>query len=254
MRPLILISNDDGYAAEGIQSLIQILRGTGDLIVVAPDSARSGASLSITNTTPVKYNKISEEPGLTIYSCTGTPCDCVKLALDYLVPRRPDLIVGGINHGDNAATNAHYSGTIAITIEGTLKGIPSIGFSTCAFKSREDFTRLKSPILNIVKKVLSQGLPPHVMLNVNFPSCEKFSGIRICRMGMGDWYDEWTEREHPRGGKYYWIGGYFKGYDSDDEATDLWAIDHGYIAVTPITLDFTAYSAMSAIATTLSAE
>ena len=252
-RPLLLLSNDDGFDATGISVLIEILRDLGDIIVVAPDGGRSGSSLSITGTVPVKYNKEREENrkivegkelgSLTVYSCSGTPCDCVKMALEFLLPRRPDIVIGGINHGDNAATNAHYSGTIGIAIEGTLKEIPSVGFSSCAFSGADDFKRLAAPIREIVSMVLANGLPDKVFLNVNFPSCEQFKGMRICRMGMGDWIDEWIERDHPRGGKYFWIAGSFKSYDGDDPSTDIWALDNGYIAITPITLDFTAYSA-----------
>lgn len=252
-KPLILLSNDDGFDAAGIRALIKMLRPLGDIIVVAPDGGRSGSSLSITGTVPVKYNKEYELEGkeddgnrlgaLTVYSCSGTPCDCVKMALEFLLPRKPDIVIGGINHGDNAATNAHYSGTIGIAIEGTLKGIPSVGFSTCAFSDEQEFARLKDPICHIVQKVLRHQLPEKVFLNVNFPAQFPFKGTRICRMGMGDWVDEWIEREHPRGGKYFWIAGSFKSYDGQDENTDIWALNNGFIAITPITLDFTAYSA-----------
>ena len=252
-KPLILLSNDDGFDATGIRVLTSILRPMGDIVIVAPDGGRSGSSLSITGTVPVKYNKEIEEPAseedgkrmgsLTVYSCSGTPCDCVKMALEFLMPRRPDIVIGGINHGDNAATNAHYSGTIGIAIEGTLKGIPSVGFSNCAFKKPEDFNRLADSIKEIVGLILENGLPDKVFLNVNYPDCEVFKGTRICRMGMGDWVDEWIERDHPRGGKYFWIAGSFKSYDGDDKDTDIWALENGYIAITPITLDFTAYEA-----------
>ena len=249
-KPLILLSNDDGFDATGIGALIKILRPIGDIIVVAPEGGRSGSSLSITGTVPVKYNTEYEEEGgkegsdfgsLTVYSCSGTPCDCVKMALEFLMPRRPDIVIGGINHGDNAATNAHYSGTIGIAIEGTLKSIPSVGFSSCAFSNEEDFLRLDKHICHIVKNVLKNGLPEKVFLNVNFPDHFPFKGTRICRMGMGDWVDEWIERDHPRGGKYFWIAGSFKSFDGHDETTDIWALNNGFVAITPITLDFTAY-------------
>ena len=245
MRPLILISNDDGFDALGITSLIEMVREIGDVIVVAPDGGRSGTSLSITSTVPVRYSKVKEEEGLTVYSCSGTPCDCVKMALEFLMPRRPDIVLGGINHGDNAATNAHYSGTVAVAIEGTLKNIPSVALSSCAFKHKDNFMRLTDCVQTIVRRVLEKGLPEKVFLNVNFPATETFKGVRICRMGMGDWVDEWIERDHPRGGTYFWIAGDFKSYDSDDSQTDLWALDHGYVAITPISLDFTAYDAFS---------
>lgn len=252
-KRLILLSNDDGFDATGIKVLINILRPLGDIIVVAPDGGRSGSSLAITGTAPVKYNKEYEEASdsfngkthgsLTVYSCSGTPCDCVKMALEFLMPRKPDIVIGGINHGDNAATNAHYSGTIGIAIEGTLKGIPSVAFSSCAFSDKQDFQRLNDAIYNITKRVMENGLPDKVFLNVNFPANYPFNGTKICKMGMGDWVDEWIEREHPRGGKYFWIAGNFVSYDGHDEATDIWALNNGYVAITPITLDFTAYEA-----------
>lgn len=242
-RPLILLSNDDGVGAMGLEALISIVRDLGDVIVVAPEGGRSGASLSITTTIPVRYKKIREEAGLKVYSCTGTPCDCVKMALENLVPRKPDLILGGINHGDNAAVNAHYSGTIAIAIEGTMKEIPSIGLSSCAFRREGDFLRLSGSIRRMVSRVLSEGLPYRTYLNVNFPDVSEFKGTRICKMGMGDWINEWVECEDPRGGRYYWMAGSYENYNREDTTTDSWALEHGYIAVTPITLDLTAYSA-----------
>ena len=129
IRPLILVSNDDGYRAKGINELMYILGEVADLVVVAPDGPRSGAGASITSEVPLKYELVSESEGLQVYKCNGTPVDCVKLGLDKIVPRRPDLVIGGINHGDNSSVNVHYSGTMGVVIEGCLKGIPSIGFS-----------------------------------------------------------------------------------------------------------------------------
>ncbi len=242
MRPLILISNDDGVDAMGMKALVEIVRKLGDVVVVAPDGGRSGSSLAITTTVPVRYHLVSEEEGLQVYSCTGTPCDCIKMALEKILPGKPSIILGGINHGDNAAVNAHYSGTMAICIEGTMKDIPSIGFSSCAYKREGDFLRLKHDIRNIVSRVLTHGLPPQVYLNVNFPKAGKFKGVKICKMGLGDWIDEWVECEDPRGGRYFWMAGSYESYNPDDSATDTWALNHGYIAITPITLDQTAYS------------
>ena len=243
MRPTILISNDDGVDAMGIKALVDIVKEIGNVVVVAPEGGRSGASLSITTTVPVRYKQLKHEEGVDIYSCTGTPCDCIKMALEKILPGKPDIILGGINHGDNAAVNAHYSGTMAICIEGTMKDIPSIGFSSCAFKREGDFMRLGKEIRHIVKRVLESGLPPQVYLNVNFPKTSKLKGIRICKMGLGDWIDEWVECEDPRGGKYFWMAGSYESYNPDDEDTDTWALNNGYTAITPITLDQTAYGA-----------
>lgn len=243
MRPLILISNDDGFYAEGIKALTEIVKELGDVVVVAPDGGRSGASLSITSTVPVRYRKEYSMDGVTVYSCTGSPCDCIKMAFEKILDRRPDIVLGGINHGDNAAVNAHYSGTLAISLESTIKGVPAIGFSSCALSGYERFLQCREPIYKIVKSVIAEGLPAGVYLNVNIPDCDTYSGIRLCKMGKGDWIDEWIEREHPRGGTYYWIAGHYESFDSDDDSTDTWALNHGYVAITPITLDLTAYSA-----------
>ena len=166
------------------------------------------------------------------------------MALEKILPKKPDIILGGINHGDNAAVNAHYSGTMAICIEGTMKDIPSIGFSNCAFKREDDFMRLAPYIRHIVKQVLAKGLPRQTYLNVNFPDVPEFKGTRICTMGLGDWIDEWVECEDPRGRRYFWMAGSYESYNADAERTATWALNNGYVAITPITLDNTAYGAM----------
>lgn len=138
-RPLLLLSNDDGVNAKGIQELIAALRTVADLIVVAPDGPRSGSSGAITSERPLRCTKMRQEPGLIVYKCSGSPVDCVKLALHALVPRKPDMVIGGINHGDNSSVNVHYSGTMGVVIEGCLKGIPSVGFSLCNHSADADF-------------------------------------------------------------------------------------------------------------------
>ena len=220
MDKLIFLSNDDGYSAEGINQLAEMVREFGDVFVVAPDSGRSGSGM-----------------------CTGTPDDCAKMAFEKLLPRVPDLVIGGINHGDNCAVNAHYSGTMAIALEGCLKGVPSIAFSSGKMEQDADFSYMTEMVQKIVKMVLENGLPTGVCLNVNMPNVEQFEGLKICKMGMGDWHEEWQERDHPRGGKYYWIAGYYAPHE-EEKGSDTWAFNHGYVAVTPIQLDLTAYSFM----------
>ena len=158
-RPLILVSNDDGYRAKGINSLLGVLKEFGDVIAVAPHTGRSGKGCAITSEVPVKLTKVHSEPGLEIYSCTGTPCDCIKLGCHAVVPRKPDLVVGGINHGDNSAVNAHYSGTMGVVMEGCMKGIPSIAFSLCSHDADADFTPTFDVIRKVVRNVLERGLP-----------------------------------------------------------------------------------------------
>ena len=250
MDKLIFISNDDGYDAGGLKQLAEMMREVGDVFIVAPDGGRSGASMSISSHDPVMNTFILHEEGtptrgsLTVWACTGTPNDCTKMAFEKLLPRRPDLVLGGINHGDNCAVNAHYSGTMSIALEGCIKRVPSVAFSSGRTASDADFTYMKDVVMRIVRMLLTEGLPQDVCLNVNVPDVEPLKGIRICKMGLGDWHEEWQERDHPRGGKYYWIAGYYAPHDENDEASDSWAFGHGYAAVTPLQLDMTAYETM----------
>ena len=184
-KPLILISNDDGYHAKGINSLIDMLRDIADIIVCAPESARSGFATAFSATIPLRLKLRRDEVGMQMWSCNGTPVDCVKIALQELfADRLPDMILGGINHGDNASVNVHYSGTMGVTLEGCMKYIPSIGFSLCDFSSDADFEPLRPYVRQIVQKVLNEGLPKGVCLNVNFPKLTEFKGIKVCRMAM----------------------------------------------------------------------
>ena len=253
MEKLIFISNDDGFMAEGVNQLAEMVRPFGDVFVVAPDSGKSGASMSITAHHPVinkfiRHEEGNEEKGsLTIWSCSGTPNDCTKMAFEKLLPRRPDLVLGGINHGDNCAVNAHYSGTMSIALEWCIKHIPSIAFSSGKTASNADFSYMKATVQKVVQRVLEQGLPTEVCLNVNVPDTDTLKGLKICKMGMGDWYEEWQERDHPHGGKYYWISGYYAPHDKEDKESDTWAYEQGYVAVTPIHIDMTAYDAIEQI-------
>ncbi len=239
MKPLILISNDDGINAKGLHALVVMLSPLGNLFVVAPDRARSGASCSITSEYPIKQTLVKSEDGLTMYSCTGTPADCVKLALDQMLGRQPDLIVGGINHGNNATINIHYSGTVGIAIEGTLHGIPSIAYSLDNQSADADFAPLTSYIRRLTSLVLEKGLPFGSCLNVNFPSAQAFAGTRICRMAYSSWIDEYTLCNHPHGEHYYWLGGECINDEPDESDTDSWALERDFIAITPIKVDAT---------------
>ena len=243
-RPLILLSNDDGYRAKGINELITILRDIADLVVVAPDGPRSGASAAITSVHPLQYIQISDTEGVAVYKCNGTPVDCVKLGLSSIVPRRPDLIIGGINHGDNSSVNVHYSGTMGVVIEGCLKGIPSIGFSLCDHDEDACFEPCYPYILRIVTEVLEKGLPYGTCLNVNFPKMEAYKGIRICRQTDGVWTKEFEPCQHPKGGHYFWLTGVYQNNEPEAEDTDHWALDHGFVAITPTQIDMTAYGLM----------
>lgn len=243
-RPLILISNDDGYLAKGINSLVDMVRDLGDVIVCAPDSSRSGFSRAFTMNT-LTMNKVSTEPGLNIYRCSGTPVDCVKMAYHQVCPRKPDLVLGGINHGDNASTNAQYSGTVGIVIEGAMKGIPSIAFSLCDYSPNADFEPMRPLVRRLVKKVLAEGLPHYTCLNVNYPLTDKEAEPRLCRMAYGHWRKEVEKRTHPSGHMdYYWMTGFYQNDEPEADDTDAWALAHGYASVTPLTVDLTDHEAL----------
>ena len=246
-RPLLLISNDDGYQAKGIRELVKMLSDYGDILVCAPDSARSGYACAFSCTTPLTLTLQEKRPGVEVWSCNGTPVDCVKMALAELCPRRPDMVIGGINHGDNGSVNTHYSGTMGVVLEGCMKYIPSVAFSLCDHRDDADFEPLRPLIRQVTERVLRDGLPQGVCLNVNFPLVETFKGVRVCRMAKGTWGNEVTKCHHPRGYDYWWMVGTYTNDEPESEDTDNWALNHGYVAITPTQIDVTAYSALDLI-------
>ena len=246
-RPLFLISNDDGYKARGINFLAELLAPIADIIVMAPDGGRSGMGCAITSKDPVYYSLVSQREGLSIYRCSGTPVDCIKMALHEFPDRQPDLIIGGINHGDNSGVNVHYSDTMGIVIEGCMKGIPSIGFSLDNHSPEADFEPLRPYILQIVNQVLEHGLPEGTCMNVNFPATPIYEGVKVCRMARGEWTQEWEEHPHPRGGNYFWLVGSFCLRDDHPHDADRPNLTEGYVAITPIQIDMTDYRMMEEI-------
>ena len=243
-KPLILVSNDDGITAPGIRNLIQIMNELGDVVVVAPDGPQSGMGHAITIEGILRADEISVDKGpQREYSCSGTPVDCVKLAVNVVLHRKPDLIVSGINHGSNASINVIYSGTMSAAVEGSLEGVPSIGFSLCDFNWDADFEKAHLYIKKIAQRVLEEGLPRGICLNVNIPKYngEPYKGIKVCRQTKGNWEEEFDSREDPRGRNYYWLTGKFVNYD-EQEDTDEWALANNYISLVPINSDLTAYS------------
>ena len=246
MRPYILISNDDGVSARGINFLVDVLRPYADILVVAPDGPRSGGSCAITSTVPLRYTLLRKEEGLEVYSCSGTPVDCVKVAMNEIVKKEPNLVVGGINHGDNSAVNAHYSGTMGVCYEGAMQGIPSIAYSLDNHSSEADFTPLADAIVTITQKVLAEGMPEFSCLNVNFPQGREFKGIKVCRMTKSRWTKETKACVHPTTGKpYVWLVGNRENLEPEQTDTDIWAMAHGYVAVVPVTLDCTHYDLLN---------
>ena len=246
-RPLLLISNDDGYQAKGIRELVEIVSEFGDVIVCAPESARSGFSCAFSATVPLRLQLLERREGVEIWTCNGTPVDCVKMALAEIVPRKPDMVIGGINHGDNASVNAHYSGTMGVTLEGCMKYIPSVAFSLCDHREDADFEPLRPLIRTITRRVLTEGLPLGVCLNVNFPLVPEYQGVRVCRMAKGTWGNEVTKCHHPRGYDYWWMVGRYQNDEPEADDTDNWALAHGYVAITPTRIDVTDYPAMDLV-------
>lgn len=244
-RPLILIANDDGYKAKGINSLIDMVRDMGDVLVCAPEGGRSGFACAFSATTPLMLTLRHREEGVEVWSCNGTPVDCVKMALAELCPRKPDLVLGGINHGDNASVNTHYSGTMGVTMEGCMKYIPSVAFSLCDYRADADFEPLRPYVRQMVQRVLREGLPTGVCLNVNFPLTSAFQGVKVCRMAKGTWGNEVTRCHHPRGYDYWWMVGQYTNDEPEAADTDNWALGHGYVAITPTQVDVTAYEALA---------
>ncbi len=245
-RPLILISNDDGYRAKGINQLVDMVRDLGDILVCAPTEVRSGKSRAFSMES-LRFERVSSEPGLDVWACDGTPVDCVKMALSELcAERQPDLILGGINHGSNASTNSHYSGTVGIAIEGAMKRIPSIAFSLCDFDEDADFEPLRKVVRQTVQEVLAEGLPPYVCLNVNCP-VPTTGEIVWARMAWGHWVKEVIKCHHPaRDYDYYFMAGHYECAEPEATDTDDWALEHGQIAITPLTVDSTAYDLLRA--------
>ena len=247
MRPYLLLSNDDGVQAPGLNFLIETLRPYADLLVMAPDSARSGFSCSITAAHPLTYRVLRREEGLTVCACSGTPTDCVKMALNLFPDRKPDLVVGGINHGDNSSVNAHYSGTMGVAIEGALQGYPSVAFSLCDHREDADFSPLRPYLVDFMFKAIAVGLPPFTCLNINFPLAPRFKGVKVCRMARSRWQKEVEHRRHPWGADYYWLVGENVELEPEATDTDRWALAHGYMAVTPTQLDVTARELMEVL-------
>ena len=237
-RPLILISNDDGVQAQGIQELTRMMCQLGDVVVVAPNGPRSAASCSISPLTTITIQKLKQQEGLTVYQCSGTPTDCVKLAMDGLLTERPDLVVSGINHGDNASVSVHYSGTVGAALEACMKRVPAIAFSLKTKSQQCDFRPYEELIMRIASYVLENGLPQDVLLNVNFPEVEELKGTKVCRVGRGRWMKEMKQV----GEEAYELTGYFQNLEPEAEDTDYWALNHGYASITPIQLDMTAHN------------
>lgn len=242
-RPTILVVNDDGITAPGIKALLKIASEFGDVVVVAPDSPQSAMGHAITISKPLRLDKIYLFEGVEMYQCSGTPVDCVKLAVNQILHRKPDICISGINHGSNNSINVIYSGTMSAAMEGAIEGIPSVGFSVDDHSIDADFEPCLPFVRDIIKKVLEHGLPEGVLLNVNFPLAP-ILGLRVSRQAKAKWKEEFDERHDPYNRKYYWLTGIFQLND-EGEDTDVWALQHHYGSVVPVQFDFTAHHALA---------
>lgn len=240
-RPLILVTNDDGITAPGIRTLISVMNEIGDVVVIAPNSPQSGMGHAITINETLFCDLVNIDDGpQKEYQSSGTPADCVKLAVSEILDRRPDLCVSGINHGSNSSINVIYSGTMSAAVEAGVEGIPAIGFSLLDYSWNANFEPLKEYIKKIALNVLENGLPDGVVLNVNFPKSESFNGLKICRQARANWVEEFDKRTNPQGKAYYWLTGKFVNRDKGED-TDEWALANNYVSVVPVQFDLTAH-------------
>lgn len=250
-KPLILVTNDDGITAPGLRALVRYMKEIGDVVVVAPDSPQSGKGHAITLDIALYAKKMKtdlENGAKEEYSCSGTPADCVKMGLQELLDRKPDICVSGINHGSNSSINVIYSGTMSAAIEAGIEGIPAIGFSLCDYSWNADFSQAEESIKKIVREALSNEIPTGVVLNVNIPKLNKqdIKGIKICRQARANWKEKFDKRTNPMGKDYYWLTGEFELLDKGED-TDEWALANGYISIVPTQFDLTAHHAIQNI-------
>jgi len=240
-RPLILVTNDDGITAPGIRTLIKVMNQIGDVVVIAPDSPQSGKGHAITIDAILTCNPITIDEGEQIeYSCSGTPADCVKIAVNEVLNRKPDICVSGVNHGSNSSINVVYSGTMSAAVEAGIEGIPAIGFSLLDYAWNADFSVLEDYIKKITLKVLNEGLPDGIVLNVNFPKVKTFKGIRVCRQAKAKYTEKFDKRSSPMGKEYYWLTGEFENQDKGED-TDFYALQNEYVSIVPVQFDLTAH-------------
>ena len=250
-KPLILVTNDDGITAPGIRKLIKVMSQIGEVVVVAPDSPQSAMSHAITINSTLHCTQIDlEQSNHLEYSCSGTPADCVKLAVNEILERKPDLCVSGINHGSNSSINVIYSGTMSAAIEAGIEGIQAIGFSLLDYRWSADFDAIENYVKKITLSALENKIPSNVVLNVNFPKLkeEEIRGIKICRHAKAYWVEEFDKRTNPMGLDYYWMTGKFINEDRGED-TDEWALSNGYISIAPVEFDLTAHHAIKRLNT-----
>lgn len=245
-KNIILVTNDDGILAPGIRALIHVMNTLGEVYVVAPAGAQSGKSHSVSVEYPLRCESIKLDKGpQKEWRVSGTPADCVKLALDHVLSEPPDICVSGINHGTNASVNVLYSGTVSAAVEAALSGIPGVGFSLLDYSWLADFSAAQYYAKNIVEKVLNADFPREGVLNVNIPKLpkEQIKGIKICRQSKGAWKENFEKRIDPKGTPYYWLTGKYADTDQGGDH-DHAALKQGYVSIVPVSFDRTDYKLM----------
>src|SRR5688500_11825095 len=243
-EPTILITNDDGISSPGIRNLVEAVRDLGKVVVVAPDKPQSGMGHAITIGVPLRLNKVNVFEDIEAYQCTGTPVDCVKLAVDKVLHSKPDICLSGVNHGANHSINVIYSGTMSAALEASIESIPSVGFSLLDYSLDADFSGAQKYARILVEEILKKkSVDKHLCLNVNFPAVEakKIKGMKFCRQAYAKYEEDFLERSDPHGKKYYWLTGEFVNFDRGRD-TDVWALNHNYVSVVPVQFDLTDYN------------
>ena len=235
-KPLILVVNDDGIVSPGIKFLIEVMEKIGHVFVVAPSLNRSGASHSMTLSTDIFIKKMNNQDNYFI--CSGTPVDCVKVAVSKLLPKLPDLCVSGINHGSNHSINSLYSGTLHAAMEANIKGVPAISFSHLNYSENINFDDLEDIITSISQKVLDYGLPKSLTLNINFPDVPfaNMKGVRVCKQASGYWDEEFVKTQNKQSKIFYSIRGQFI-CDNTEKNTDAWALKNNFISIVPVSFN-----------------
>jgi 5'-nucleotidase len=249
----ILVTNDDGVTAPGIRHLVEAVKDLGRVVVVAPDKPQSGMGHAITIGFPLRMSQVKMMDGVEAWSCSGTPVDCVKIAVDKILHRKPDLCLSGINHGANHSINVIYSGTMSAAIEASIESIPSVGFSLLDYSVEADFTGAKKYARIIVEQLKKQKkIDRHLCLNVNFPAIPEplIMGIKIARQAYAKYEEDFNERDDPHGRKYYWLTGAFVNFDKGKD-TDVWALENNFVSVVPVQFDLTNYTLKSKLEKTI---
>jgi 5'-nucleotidase len=241
---IILITNDDSISAPGIKALAEAVKDLGRVVIVAPDKPQSGMGHAVTIGHPLRLSRVQFDDDLEAYACSGTPVDCVKLSVDKILHRKPDVCLSGINHGANHSINVIYSGTMSAAMEAAIESIPSAGFSLLDYSVEANFSAAKIYARKITEFVLAQGskLDKHFLLNVNIPAVPEIliKGMKVCKQAYAKYEEEFAERKDPHGRNYYWLTGEFVNFDKGRD-TDVWALANNYVSVVPVQFDLTNY-------------